>query len=110
MRAFRLAVAAALLPPCAVAQTAQSARAARAFTPKDWYKLTTLSSPAISPDGSRIAFTVQTVNERQNKYHREVWVVPSAGCPSSSATPACAVRYTPPSAESSNPRWSADGK
>ena len=23
----------------------------RAFTPADWYKVTTLSSPAVSPDG-----------------------------------------------------------
>src|ERR671938_318044 len=103
MRAFRVTMAASVLPFCAaVAQTAQPARSARAFTPTDWYKLTTLSSPAISPDGSRIAFTVQTINERENKYHREVWVVPASG-----GDP---VRYTSPSAESSNPRWSPDGK
>jgi len=79
---------------------AQQAR--RAFQLADWYKLSALSTPALSPDGSRIAFTVQTVNERDNKYHREVWVVASAG-----GTPA---RFTSPSTESSNPRWSPDGK
>jgi dipeptidyl aminopeptidase/acylaminoacyl peptidase len=45
---------------------------------------------------------VQTVNEKENKYHREVWVVPTAG-----GSPQ---RFTSPSAESSNPRWSPDGK
>jgi dipeptidyl aminopeptidase/acylaminoacyl peptidase len=74
----------------------------RAFTPADWYKLTNVSGPAISPDGNRIAFTVQTIQERDNKYHREVWVVPTAG-----GDP---VRFTSPSTESSNPRWSPDGK
>ena len=74
----------------------------RAFTPNDWYKLTTLSAPALSPDGARVAFTVQTINERDNKYHREVWVVPTSG--------GDATRFTSPATESSNPRWSPDGK
>ena len=73
----------------------------RPFELKDWYRLTTVSAPAMSPDGSRIAFTVQTVNERDNKYHREVWVVPTSG-----GEPQ---RLTSPGTESSNPRWSPDG-
>lgn len=79
-----------------------AAQSQRAFTLSDWYKLTTVSSPAMSPDGSRIAFQVQTVNEKDNKYHREVWVVSTAGGE--------AQRFTSPSTESSNPRWSPDGK
>jgi dipeptidyl aminopeptidase/acylaminoacyl peptidase len=100
MRVIRLAPMAFVLP--VLAASAQDGRSGRAFALSDWYKLTTVSSPAMSPDGSRIAFTVQTVNERENKYHREVWVVPSAG--------GAPVRYTSPGAESSNPRWSPDGK
>lgn len=86
---------------------AQQAR--RAFVPADWYRLTTLSAPAMSPDGSRIAFTVQTVNERENKYHREVWVAP-ASCVAASGGSCEPRRYTSPGTESSNPRWSPDGK
>jgi dipeptidyl aminopeptidase/acylaminoacyl peptidase len=97
MRVARLVATALVLPlSAAIAQNG------RAFTLSDWYRLTTLSSPAVSPDGSRIAFTVQTVNERDNKYHREVWVVPTAG--------GAPLRYTSPGAESSNPRWSPDGR
>jgi dipeptidyl aminopeptidase/acylaminoacyl peptidase len=81
---------------------ALGAQGKRAFALADWYKLTTLSAPAMSPDGSRVAFTVQTVNERENKYHREVWVVPTTG-----GSPQ---RFTSPGTESSNPRWSPDGK
>lgn len=76
--------------------------AQRAMQPNDWHRLTTLSQPAMSPDGRLVAFTVTTVNERENKRHQEVWVVPAAG-----GDP---VRYTAPATESSNPRFSPDGK
>ena len=83
------------LPAMAVAQ-------GRAFTPNDWYRVTTLSSPAISPDGKQVAFTVTTVVTAENKRHSEIWVVGSEG-----GTP---IRYTSPSVESSQPRWSPDGR
>src|SRR5262245_33260244 len=86
----------ALVVPCAL--SAQK----RGFTPADWYKLTTLSAPALSPDGRLVAFTVTTVREAENKRHSEVWVVPAAG--------GAPVRYTSPAFESSNPRFSPDGK
>jgi len=98
MRRSPALIAALLTPLPLVAQ----APAKRAFTPNDWYRLATLSAPAMSPDGGRVAFTVQTINERDDKYHREVWVVPTAGGE--------ALRFTSPSTESSNPRWSPDGK
>jgi dipeptidyl aminopeptidase/acylaminoacyl peptidase len=90
----------ALLSYAASAISAQQSK--RPFALSDWYKLTVVSAPAMSPDGARIAFQVQTVNEKDNKYHREVWVVPVAG-----GEPQ---RFTSPSTESSNPRWSPDGK
>lgn len=79
-----------------------TATTGRAFTPNDWYRLTTVASPAMSPDGRLVAFTVTTVRTKENKRHSEVWVVPTAG-----GEP---VRYTSPSTESSNPSWSPDGK
>jgi dipeptidyl aminopeptidase/acylaminoacyl peptidase len=78
--------------------TAQS----RAFTPNDWYRVTTLSAPALSPDGKQVAFTVTTVVAADNKRHSEVWLAQVAG-----GEP---VRLTAPGAESSNPRWSPDGR
>lgn len=74
----------------------------RAFAPSDWYRVTTLSSPAMSPDGQLIAFTVTTVVEKENKRHSEIWTVPSSG-----GQP---VRFTAPGYESSEPRFSPDGK
>ena len=97
MAIFRSATASALL----LVAGAVSAQTPRAFTPADWYKLTTLSSPAMSPDGKYVAFTVTTVRESENKRHSEVWVVNSEG-----GKPQ---RFTSAGYESSNPRWSPDG-
>lgn len=74
----------------------------RAFTPQDWYRLTTLSGPAVSPDGRWVAFTTTTVKEAENKRHSEIWMVATTG-----GDP---IRLTSPSLESSGPRWSPDGK
>jgi hypothetical protein len=106
-------VGAAVLPALAGAQAPAPAPASpatpaarsaqgRAFRPADVYRLTTVSAPAVSPDGRRVAFTVGTVREAENKYHREVWVVGLDG-----GAPA---RWTSPGTESSNPRWSPDGR
>jgi dipeptidyl aminopeptidase/acylaminoacyl peptidase len=89
-----LLAAMVLVPQALVAQ--------RAMQPNDWHRLTTVSQPALSPDGKVVAFTVTTINEKANKRHSEVWVVPAAG-----GDP---VRYTAPAFESSNPRFSPDGK
>jgi dipeptidyl aminopeptidase/acylaminoacyl peptidase len=73
----------------------------RAFTPEDWYRVTQVFSPAMSPDGSQVAFTVTTVDEANNARHSEVWMVSTVG-----GDP---VRLTSPGTESSGPRWSEDG-
>src|SRR5881296_3761911 len=90
----------ALLLTASVAVAQQPAR--HAFTPADWYKITTLSTPALSPDGKQVAFTVTTVRESENRRHSEVWVVGTQG-----GEP---MRYTSPGFESSAPRFSDDGK
>jgi dipeptidyl aminopeptidase/acylaminoacyl peptidase len=74
----------------------------RAFTPNDWYRVTTVSAPALSPDGKQVAFTVTTVATVENKRHSEIWAVPTTG--------AAPLRLTSPSVESSQPRWSPDGR
>ena len=90
-------IGAALIAPAVVA-----AQGKRAFTPADWYKVTTVSTPALSPDGGKVAFTVTTVRESENRRHNEVWLVPTNG-----GEPQ---RYTSPGFESSAPRFSDDGK
>ncbi len=94
-----LVVLLSLAAPVAAQQS--STGGGRAFTPEDWYKVTTVSSPAISPDGGRVAFTVTTIDEAANARHSEIWMVSSSG-----GEP---IRLTSPGTESSSPRWSDDG-
>lgn len=100
--AIRPILAVLSLPAALAAQAAAPAAAPRAMQPNDWHRVTTLSTPAQSPDGRRVAVTVTTVVERENKRHSEIWVVPTTG--------GAPVRWTSPGYESSNPRWSDDGK
>jgi dipeptidyl aminopeptidase/acylaminoacyl peptidase len=81
---------------------AQQSTTPRAFQLADWYKLTTVSAPAMSPAGDMVAITVTTVREAENKRHNEIWVVPTAG-----GEPR---RFTSPGTESSAARWSPDGR
>ncbi|MEP7001824.1 MAG: hypothetical protein ABI969_15155, partial [bacterium] len=94
--------AALFLAMSAAPAFAQQSSTPRAFQLADWYKLTTLSAPATSPAGDKVAFTVTTVREAENKRHSEVWVVPTSG-----GEPQ---RFTSPSTESSAPHWSPDGR
>ncbi|MBI3568778.1 MAG: S9 family peptidase [Gemmatimonadetes bacterium] len=98
---IRSLIAALGVPVTLLAQQPATA-APRAMQPNDWHRVRTLSTPAMSPDGKRVAFTVTTVVERENRRHSEIWVVPTSG-----GEP---VRWTSPGYESSNPRWSWDGK
>ncbi|WP_373071222.1 prolyl oligopeptidase family serine peptidase [Gemmatimonas sp.] len=92
--------------PAAQAPAAQAAtklpKGPRAMMLADWYRVVNVSSPAVSPDGKRVAMTVTKAVEAENKRHSEIWVVNTAGGE--------AQRWTSPSTESSNPRWSPDGK
>src|SRR5687768_2859849 len=87
---------------CCCALAGPLAGQGRPFKPQDWYRVTTVGSPALSPDARWVAFTVTTVREGENKRHSEVWVTGVDG-----GEPA---RMTSPSVESSDPRWSPDGK
>jgi dipeptidyl aminopeptidase/acylaminoacyl peptidase len=98
MRALTLGIAVFPLIAHRSPLTAQS----RAFTPNDWYRVTTVSAPAVSPDGRQVAFTVTTAVAAENKRHSEVWLVGVSG-----SDP---LRMTSPGVESSTPRWSPDGK
>jgi dipeptidyl aminopeptidase/acylaminoacyl peptidase len=92
----------ALLAGLIAAGVLQAQSAPRAMTLRDWYRVTTVSQPAVSPDGKRVAFTVMTVREAENKRHQEVWVAALDG--------SAPQRWTSPGYESSSPRWSPDGK
>ncbi|WP_396625052.1 S9 family peptidase [Luteitalea sp.] len=77
----------------------------RGLTPADFYKEVTVEEVATRPQGDMVAFTVMTIVEKENTRHREIWLQPlAAGAPAGAA-----YRFTSPTENSSQPRWSPDG-
>lgn len=77
----------------------------RGVLPQDYYRTTFVSEVAVAPAGRYVAFTVTTVVEAKNARHREIWLQALAN-----GRPAAApFRFTDPTEESSDPRWSPDG-
>ena len=94
-------VAATALP--AVQAGAASAQHRRPVALEDYYRFKNVGSPALSPDGSQVAFVVTTVLEDQNRRRTEIRLAPADGGRE-------AVRLTDPAANAASPRWSPDGR
>jgi dipeptidyl aminopeptidase/acylaminoacyl peptidase len=74
------------------------------LTAMDLMKINGVSSPRISPDGSRIAYTVSEVKMEKDKEWKtvtQIWVVPANG--------GTARQYTRGDKSASAPEWSPDG-
>ncbi|HEV7763415.1 MAG TPA: S9 family peptidase [Thermoanaerobaculia bacterium] len=85
-----------------VAQSASAQPAKRLITETDLFRFVWVADPRPSPDGTRVAFTRVTVNEKGEGYDTALWIVPADG----SAPPARLTAGT----RDSQPRWSPDGK
>ena len=91
-----------LLPVGLLLPADLSAQSRRPLEIEDYYRLKSVGSPALSPDGSRVAFVVTSVLEDENRRHSEVWVADADG----TEEPA---RLTSPSFSASGPAWTPDG-
>ena len=76
---------------------------ARQLTLEDYYRIVTVQSPVMSPDGRWVAFIRTTINEAENRRQGELWIVPADGS-------APARRLSDPALNASGPRWSLDGQ
>lgn len=89
------------------AATARSKEGKKLFGSAEALRVARVSSPRISPDGSRVAYLVaenDTEKEQAWKFVTHLWVVPTAG-------PATAARqFTRGDKSVSNLAWSPDGK
>jgi dipeptidyl aminopeptidase/acylaminoacyl peptidase len=70
--------------------------------PEDVYELTGAGDPRISPDGTRVAYVVWSIDKESSQYLSSIWVAPVDG----SAEPA---RFTSGEKRDGSPRWSPDG-
>jgi dipeptidyl aminopeptidase/acylaminoacyl peptidase len=73
------------------------------MTSEDLYDFRFLADAQISPDGSRVAYVVRTIDREANTYRSAIWTVPFDG----SAT---GVRLTYGTGQDALPRWSPDGR
>jgi dipeptidyl aminopeptidase/acylaminoacyl peptidase len=69
--------------------------------PSDLDALLTLGQPALSPDGTTVAFVLQQVDADLNDYRSQVWLVPVDG-----STPP--LPFTSGEHQDANPVWSPD--
>ena len=51
----------------------------RPLRPDDLYRFRIATDPRLSPDGSRVVFTVQTVAPGRDGYRHALWSVPTDG-------------------------------
>ncbi len=91
-----------MLGACALAVNAAVA-APRGFTVEDLVRLERVGSPALSPDATRVVYTVRSTNMEKNRGNTQLWMIDLR---SPKPTP---VRLTHADASSSDPEWSPSG-
>jgi dipeptidyl aminopeptidase/acylaminoacyl peptidase len=97
------ALAAAVATIFATAVPMTAAAAPRGFTVEDLVTMERVGAPAVSPDGSRIVYTVRSTDMAKNKGHTDLWLVDLRAA---NPTPR---RLTSDAASSTDPEWSAAG-
>ncbi len=91
----------AVLPAASPGLMAQAASAARGMVPEDYHRLTFVSDPRISPDGSEVAFVVRRVSDDRRSREGGIWVASTDG--------ASEPRQLTPGTRDAMPRWSPNG-
>src|SRR5689334_12901926 len=76
--------------------------AKRGLTAEDYLAIESPGDPQISPDGKTVAYTISSIDGKQNRRHTAIWLVPMDG----SHEP----RQFTTGESSKLPRWSPDGR
>jgi dipeptidyl aminopeptidase/acylaminoacyl peptidase len=91
-------IAAAGIATAGAALRAQETRSATLLTTEHWLDWERVNDAQISPDGSRIVYTRQTVNQLEDKWESSLWILNAGGSQH---------RFL---VKGSGARWSPDGK
>ena len=108
-RTLRLAAIVLVIKGAAAPLHAQT----RGVTAEDYFAFETPGDPRVSPDGAAIVFTITTVDQKQNRRHTDLWLVPAdlaARPPGAPTGGPAAVKLTTSAQSSTSPRWSPNGK
>jgi dipeptidyl aminopeptidase/acylaminoacyl peptidase len=92
-----------LLLGTAIMATTGAMAAPRGFTVEDLVSMERVGSPAVSPDATRVVYTVRSTDLSKNRGHTELWMVDLR------AARPVPQRLTNHSASSSDPEWSPSG-
>ena len=101
MIAAKVLLASSALALVAFATVAQTP-AKRNLTIDDYFRIKGLSDPQVSPDSKWIAYTVETAGLKDDKNHKQIWMIATSG--------GDAIPLTSEASNASHPRWSPDGK
>jgi dipeptidyl aminopeptidase/acylaminoacyl peptidase len=74
----------------------------RPITVDDLFQIREVQDPQLSPDAQWVAYTVKTLNLKEDKSEERIWMIPMGG--------GDAIALTAEGVSSSHPRWSPDGK
>jgi dipeptidyl aminopeptidase/acylaminoacyl peptidase len=79
-----------------------SAQSRRPLTPDDIFEFKSVGDPRISPDGAWVAYTVTTMDRKEDNSDTDIYMVSTAG-----GDP---IRLTSSKKPETGPRWSSDGR
>jgi dipeptidyl aminopeptidase/acylaminoacyl peptidase len=79
-----------------------SAQARRPLQPDDIFSLKSVSDPRISPDGAWVAYSVTTLDRKEDNSDTDLYMVAASG--------GAPVRLTSSKKPETSPRWSPDGR
>ena len=91
-----------LLAALLAAPEAPAAAPARPLRPEDVFALKVVADPELSPEGRWVAYTVTTMDAKEDESDTDIYMAPFAGGP--------ALRLTASKKAEKSPRWSPDGK
>ena len=86
----------------ALSMAKADAQSRRPLEPADIFELKTVSDPRISPDGAWVAYTVSSLDKKEDNADTDIYMAPSAG--------GAAVKLTSSKKPETSPRWSPDGR
>src|SRR5690349_14902312 len=92
----------------AAVSTPFSAQARRPLQPDDIFQLKSVGDPRISPDGAWIAYTVSSLDKKEDNSDTDIYMVATAAAASSQSS--APIKLTSSKKPETSPRWSPDGR
>jgi len=99
--ALTLAMSVAALSISGIGRTV-AAQSRRPLEPADIFELKTVGDPRLSPDGAWVAYTVSSLDKKEDNSDTDIYMAPAAG--------GAPIKLTSSKKPETSPRWSPDGR